>query len=140
MGLCSHTTTRCAFAALSWTTTHSKPPDLIATYNMPGLQTDTETTEERLKAALWYSTGQTLDAVALNEDLNATPHFIGGLSEMIWAQIANVAGDLEAFAKHAGRTLINAKDVVLLGRRTEGLEELLRSRAKAIQDGQSKGR
>lgn len=55
--------------------------------NMAPIQTDDANKEERLKAALWYSVGQTVDAVALNQDINATPHFIGGLSEMLWAQI-----------------------------------------------------
>lgn len=43
--------------------------------------------EERLKAALWYSVGQTIDSVTVPKDANATPHFIGALSEMLWAQI-----------------------------------------------------
>lgn len=98
---------------------------------MPGLQTDDETKEEKLKAALWYAIGQTVDSVTLSQDLNASPHFIGALSEMAWAQIENVAHDLEAFAKHAGRSTINMKDVVLLGRRNEGLEEVLKTQAKS---------
>ena len=100
---------------------------------MPGLQKDDETKEEKLKAALWYATGQTVDSVAVAQDLNATPHFIGGLSEMVWGQIENVARDLEAFAKHSGRSTINSKDVLLLGRRNEGLEELLKGHAKAVE-------
>ena len=101
---------------------------------MPGLQKDDETKEEKLKAALWYATGQTVDSVAVAQDLNATPHFIGGLSEMVWGQIENVARDLEAFAKHSGRSTINSKDVLLLGRRNEGLDQLLRAHAKAVKD------
>jgi len=38
----------------------------------------------------------------------------------------NSSKDLESFAKHAGRTQINADDVLLLARRNEGLESLLR--------------
>jgi hypothetical protein len=45
--------------------------------------------EERLKAALWYSVGQTIDSVSLSKDINATPHFIGAMSEMLWAQIGS---------------------------------------------------
>ena len=45
--------------------------------------------EERLKAALWYSVGQTIDSVSLDKDINATPHFIGAMSEMLWAQIGS---------------------------------------------------
>nr|OQO26662.1 hypothetical protein B0A51_04139 [Rachicladosporium sp. CCFEE 5018] len=87
--------------------------------------------EERLKAALWYSVGQTIDA---HTDINATAHFIGSLSEMLYAQIENVSQDLETFAKHDGRTTINTEDVLLLARRNEGLEELLKQEAKAIKD------
>jgi centromere protein S len=39
----------------------------------------------------------------------------------------SVAKDLEAFAKHAGRSQINSDDVMLLTRRNEGLEAVLRS-------------
>lgn len=45
--------------------------------------------EERLKAALWYSVGQTIDSISLDKDINATPHFIGAMSEMLWAQIGS---------------------------------------------------
>ncbi|KAK3623880.1 MHF histone-fold complex component [Elasticomyces elasticus] len=99
---------------------------------MPGLQADDEQKEEKLKAALWYSTGQTVDAVAVAQDLNATQHFIGGLSEMCWAQIESIAKDLEAFAKHGGRSTINAKDVLLLGRRNDGLKAVLEAEAKEV--------
>ncbi len=88
------------------------------------------TKEEKLKAALWYAVGQSVDSVALSQDLNATPHFIGGLSELLWAQIENAAQDLEAFAKHGDRKVVNVKDVVMLGRHNEGLKEILQTEAK----------
>lgn len=99
---------------------------------MPGLQADDERKEEKLKAALWYSIGQTVDAVTVSQDLNATPHFIGSLSELVWAQIENVAQDLEAFAKHGGRSKIDTKDVLLLGRRNPGLGGILQKRADEV--------
>lgn len=45
------------------------------------------TLTQRLKSALWYSVGQIVDAVSLEQDLNATPQFIGALTEMVWTQI-----------------------------------------------------
>lgn len=100
---------------------------------MPGIQTDDDAIkEEKLKAALWYAIGQAVDTIAVKQDLNATPHFIGGLGELVFGQIENVASDLEAFAKHSGRTTIGVKDVMLLGRRNEALEDVLRSQAKAV--------
>ena len=101
---------------------------------MAGLQAEHETKEEKLKAALWFSIGQTIDSIALEKDLNATPHFIGGLSEFVWAQIQHVAQDIEAFAKHSNRTTVNTKDVMLLGRGNEGLVEVLGSHAKTVSD------
>jgi hypothetical protein len=102
---------------------------------MAGLEADDQDKEEKLKAALWYAMGQTIDAVAIERNLNATPHFIGGLSEMVWGQIQTVAQDLEAFAKHRDRTTISTKDVVLLSRRNEALAEVLSHEAKGLSRG-----
>ncbi|KAI4174374.1 MAG: hypothetical protein LQ343_002308 [Gyalolechia ehrenbergii] len=99
--------------------------------------------EERLKAALWFSIGKIVDEETLKLGVNATPQFIGALTEMLWAQIGmsesplhrihslttaseNVSEDLQRFAKHAGREVISAEDVLLLARRNEGLETILR--------------
>lgn len=60
--------------------------DNISALTMAPLQSDPGK-EEQLKAALWYSVGQTIDGVSLAQDINATPHFIGALSEMLWTQI-----------------------------------------------------
>ncbi|QIW97282.1 hypothetical protein AMS68_002800 [Peltaster fructicola] len=45
------------------------------------------TKEERLKTALWYHVGNMIDSVAIEQNINTTPQFIGGLSEMLWSQI-----------------------------------------------------
>lgn len=99
---------------------------------MPDLQADSETKEEKLKAALWYSIGQTVDSVCASQDLNVTPHAIGAVSELVWSQIENVAQDLEAFAKHSERSTISSKDVLLLGRRNDGLKDLLQKEADRV--------
>ncbi|KAH3005529.1 hypothetical protein KXV73_009898, partial [Aspergillus fumigatus] len=43
------------------------------------------------------------------------------------AEDQTVSQDLEFFAKHAGRSTINVSDVMLLARRNEGLESILRA-------------
>ncbi|KAF2766140.1 hypothetical protein EJ03DRAFT_191930 [Teratosphaeria nubilosa] len=101
---------------------------------MPGLQADDESKDEKLKSALWYSIGKTVDSLACEQDFNATPQFIGGLSELVWSQIQNAANDLEAFAKHGGRTTINTKDVSLLSRRNEGLEDVLKTETERVKE------
>jgi len=43
-----------------------------------------------------------------------------------------VATDLESFAKHAGRNTIKTDDVLLLARRNEGLESILKQKVDEI--------
>ncbi|KAG9682010.1 hypothetical protein KCU95_g14636, partial [Aureobasidium melanogenum] len=85
---------------------------------------------QRLKSALWYSIGTIIDAISLDQDLNATPQFIGALTELVWSQILTSGADLEAFAKHAGRETVDVKDVLLLVRRNEQLKEVLEEALK----------
>ena len=47
----------------------------------------TANTLKELKAALWFSIGKIVDEEALKLGVNATPQFIGALTEMVWAQI-----------------------------------------------------
>ncbi|QQK42287.1 Bromodomain transcription factor [Penicillium digitatum] len=70
-------------------------------------QTEEASLEERLKSALWLSIGKIVDEETIKLGVNATPQFIGALTEMVWAQIETVSQDLESFAKKAtpGRLL-----------------------------------
>ncbi|RMZ71273.1 Centromere S [Pyrenophora seminiperda CCB06] len=88
--------------------------------------------EERLKSALWYSIGQFIDEKSLEHELNATPQYIGALTELVYTQIANTARDLEVFSKHAGRKIISPDDVLLLGRRNEQLQAMLEKELEDI--------
>ncbi|KAI1004044.1 hypothetical protein K3495_g4167 [Podosphaera aphanis] len=88
---------------------------------------------ERLKASLWHKIGSLVasETLQLSEvhhtTISATPQFIGALTEMVWAQIENVAVDVEAFAHHAGRSTVSTEDVLLMARRNQALEGLLRN-------------
>ncbi|KAF2090203.1 hypothetical protein K490DRAFT_6232, partial [Saccharata proteae CBS 121410] len=81
---------------------------------------------QRLKSALWFTLGQYVDTHCLTSNLNATPQFIGALTELVYAQIASAAKDLSTFARHAGRAQVKTEDVLLLARRNESLEVILR--------------
>jgi len=97
---------------------------------------------ERLKAALWFSIGKIVDEESLRLNTNATPQFIGALTEMVWSQIENVAADLESFSRHAGRTTITTDDVLLITRRNETLHAIMQNfvdKEKA-RNGKGKGR
>ena len=85
------------------------------------------TPPQRLKSALWYHIGKLVDAETLRHNINATPQFIGALTELVWAQIESAAVDLESFARHAGRGIVVVEDVLLLARRNADLEDLLKA-------------
>ncbi|KAF2865338.1 kinetochore component CENP-S-domain-containing protein [Massariosphaeria phaeospora] len=95
--------------------------------------------EERLKSALWYAIGQFVDDECINRNLNATPRFIGALTELVYTQIANTSRDLETFSKHGGRRVINTDDVMLLTRRNEGLEEVLKKELDRLRAEEGRG-
>ncbi|KAG0648394.1 Centromere S [Hyphodiscus hymeniophilus] len=76
---------------------------------------------ERLKASLWFSIGKIVDEESLRLDMNATPQFIGALTEMVWEQI-----DLESFSRHAGRTTVTTDDVLLVTRRNDALHDIMK--------------
>ncbi|EPE29949.1 Histone-fold containing protein [Glarea lozoyensis ATCC 20868] len=92
--------------------------------------------QEQLKAALWFSIGKIVDEETLRLNTSATPQFIGALTEMVWTQIENVAIDLESFAYHAGRTAVTTDDVLLLTRRNDALQGIIRD---FIEKGRDKG-
>ncbi|KAI6782942.1 uncharacterized protein J7T54_002101 [Emericellopsis cladophorae] len=80
---------------------------------------------ERLKSALWYAVGQIVDEFCMSRNRNATPQFIGALTELVWTQIENVAIDLESFSNHAGRTTVTTDDVLLLARKNPDLQTIM---------------
>ncbi|XWW96776.1 hypothetical protein V2A60_004756 [Cordyceps javanica] len=84
-----------------------------------------EDDRDRLKSALWYAVGQIVDEECLRRNRNATPQFIGALTELVWTQIENVAIDLESFANHAGRGVVTTEDVLLLARKNPDLQQLM---------------
>lgn len=50
----------------------------IFSFTRDTMQADDDNKEEKLKAALWYAVGQTVDSIALSQDFNADSKFIGG--------------------------------------------------------------
>ncbi|KAG4431137.1 hypothetical protein IFR05_013374 [Cadophora sp. M221] len=83
-------------------------------------------TLEKLKASLWFSIGKLVDEEAALLNTTATPQFIGAMSEMVWAQLETAAIDLEAFSRHAGRTTITTDDVLLMTRKNDALQGMMR--------------
>ncbi|KAH7361970.1 kinetochore component CENP-S-domain-containing protein [Plectosphaerella cucumerina] len=100
---------------------------------------------ERLKAALWFAVGQMVDEEVMKKNRNATPQFIGALTEMVWEQIGSTATDLESFSRHAGRSTVTTDDVLLLARKNPDLHGLVKDyvdelNAKKVENGKGKGK
>ncbi|POR35239.1 Centromere protein S [Tolypocladium paradoxum] len=107
--------------------------------------TTSDDDRERLKSALWFAVGQIVDEESMRRNLNATPQFIGALTELVWTQIENVAVDLESFARHASRATVTTADVLLLARKNPDLQLLMEAfveerRAQAGAAGRGKAR
>lgn len=48
--------------------------------------------------------------------------------------LGNAAIDIESFAKHAGRSTIKTDDILLLTRRNEGLEQILKDAVEQLKN------
>merc|ERR1711962_1106671 len=81
---------------------------------------------QRLKAAVHYSTGQICEELSQELDVTFSRQFIAVLSEATFKQCAVFASDLENFAQHGKRSVINADDVKLLARRSAPLAKHIR--------------
>lgn len=46
---------------------------------------------DKLKSALWFHIGKIVDEETINHGVNATPQFIGSLTELVWTQIGTHA-------------------------------------------------
>lgn len=51
------------------------------------LDFETEALQEKLKSALWFQIGKIVDEETMKMGVNATPQFIGSLTELVWTQI-----------------------------------------------------
>ena len=79
---------------------------------------------QRLKAAIWHYAKQIVEEESEPLQATATPQFISALADLVYAQAGinprqeqrrlipeSVALDLESFALHAKRSVVNAEDV-----------------------------
>ncbi|XP_022085728.1 centromere protein S-like isoform X2 [Acanthaster planci] len=81
---------------------------------------------QRLNAAVHYSAGQICEELSQELDVTFSRQFIAVLSEATFKQCAVFATDLEHFAQHGKRSVINADDVKLLARRSAPLAKHIR--------------
>lgn len=64
-------------------------------------RSENEANEDPLKPALWASIGSLVDSIlGLQYEANASPQFIGALTEMVYAQLQSTASEVESFARY----------------------------------------
>ncbi|KAJ5760384.1 apoptosis-inducing TAF9-like domain 1 family protein [Penicillium odoratum] len=80
---------------------------------------------ERLKTELYDCVSKIVDEETLKLDATATPQFTNALLELAWSHLESAVVDVEAFAKHAGRSTVTPADVLMLCRRNDGLNQTL---------------
>lgn len=76
---------------------------------------------QRLQAAVWHYANQIIEEESSTLETTATPQFISALADLVYAQagrstnikliVETLAVDLESFAGHANRSVINVDDV-----------------------------
>lgn len=71
-----------------------------------------------------------LDSQTAAMSTNVTSQLVASMTEVVFKQIQDVAKDVEGFARHAGRGTVSTKDVLLLARRNESLEDVMKDWVK----------
>ncbi|XP_039364895.1 centromere protein S isoform X1 [Mauremys reevesii] len=92
----------------------------------------TQVQGERLKAAVHYTVGCLCQEVAEDKGIQFSKQTIAAISEITFRQCENFAKDLEMFARHGKRTVINSEDVKLLARRSNSLLRYITQKSEEL--------
>ncbi|XP_074874198.1 centromere protein S [Carettochelys insculpta] len=87
---------------------------------------------QRLKAAVHYTVGCLCQEVAEDKDIQFSKQTIAAISEITFRQCETFAKDLEMFARHGKRTIINSEDVKLLARRSNSLLRYITQKSEEL--------
>lgn len=61
------------------------------------------------------------------ENITTSPIFVASLVELVYNQLIGLGTDLELFANHAGRDIINVSDLLMAIRKNDVLTEYIKS-------------
>lgn len=91
-----------------------------------------ETDVTRLKASIYLSVAKMVEEYSQELGTTASPSFVASLVELVYNQLQNLGEDLELFADHAGRAVINDSDMYMVTRKNEILTNALKEYAKGL--------
>lgn len=80
----------------------------------------------RLKAAIYLNVAKIVEQHTKNLETHASPGFIASLVELVYNQLQTVGEDLELFADHAGRHVVDDLDLYMVTRKNEALTAALK--------------
>ncbi|XP_006783220.2 centromere protein S [Neolamprologus brichardi] len=85
------------------------------------MSVDTEETHQRLKAAVHYTVDRLCQKIGEDHRRPLSRQAIAAIAETTFRQCDIFAKDLEAFARHAKRSIVSVDDVKLVARRSTAL-------------------
>lgn len=91
-----------------------------------------EDTTTKLKASIYLSVAKFVESKTADLNVGASPSFVASLVELVYNQLVEMGEDLELFADHAGRTVVNSSDVYMLARRNDALTAALKEYEKTL--------
>ncbi|KAK8379150.1 hypothetical protein O3P69_019174 [Scylla paramamosain] len=94
--------------------------------------------KQTLKASLHYTIGKICSEVSAGCDLTLSKQVMAVLTEVASRQLTLYAGDLEAYASHGKRTVINSDDIKLLVRRNLYLARHIGEMVEKMEEGRKK--
>ncbi|QEU58302.1 Mhf1 [Kluyveromyces lactis] len=87
----------------------------------------------QLRGKLWFYV-ESIIKRELPEDVKYTSKYVNTLTELVYQQICEVGGDLEAFAQHANRNVVTSEDMLLRTRKNKDLQDFLKLRLMELRD------
>ena len=90
--------------------------------------------KSQLRGKLWFYV-ESIIKRELPDDVKYTSKFVNTLMELVYQQICEVGGDLEAFAAHAGRNVVTSEDMLLRTRKkNKDLQDFLKLRLLELRE------
>lgn len=94
---------------------------------------DDKRLKAQLRGKLWFYV-ESIVKRELPENVKYTPKYVNTLTELVYQQLCEVGGDLEAFAQHAGRNVITSEDMLLRTRKNADLQDFLKLRLMELRE------
>uniref|UniRef100_H2LES2 Centromere protein S n=1 Tax=Oryzias latipes TaxID=8090 RepID=H2LES2_ORYLA len=93
---------------------------------------------QRLKAAVHFTTGRICQKMGEDHRKEFSRQTVAAIAETAFRQCDIFAKDLEAFARHAKRSMVSAEDVKLVARRSNALSVYIQNKSEELAQEQKK--